>query len=290
MTDWDNYRFVLAMHRAGTLRGAAEYLNVNHSTVSRRLAALNRHHGKEVFEKVPGGYQATTLGYQLVAAAEDIEAITIDAERRQLASQTEYAGPINLSVGLPIVQYLLMDAIAEFAQLYPQIQLNIDTSSSMRDLDRSEADIVIRSSPNPPEHLVGRRLFPYMLCYYANRDYLANTSEEDLCWLGKLTDAENHEIVSNSSFPDVPIGIRTEDNQMRHNAIEAGWGLGRSACFMADHVPSLMRLPGAKPFPHMDLWILTHPDYRDTPRIKACMQFFADAMHAQRDRIQGKLQ
>ena len=115
MKDWDNYRLILALHRTGTLRGAALWLNINHSTVSRRLAWLNKEYEVEVFERTVNGYRTTSLGNQLVTAAERIEEITLATERRKRARATSLSGEINLSVPPPIAQHLLMQTFNQFS-------------------------------------------------------------------------------------------------------------------------------------------------------------------------------
>ncbi len=82
MNNWDDYRLILALRRAKTIRGAAKALGVNHSTVSRRLAALNQQNGSPVFEQVAGGYHPTRAGEALVSAAAQIETINLKSIRQ----------------------------------------------------------------------------------------------------------------------------------------------------------------------------------------------------------------
>ena len=126
----------------------------------------------------------TKFGSKLVAAAQAIEEVAIGVDRYERASEVSLSGPIKLSIPDVIGQYLLRDEIAEFCRTYPNINLRIETSYSFADLDRSEADVVIRGTDSPPDHLVGRCLFPYALSYYCHRDYLEQTDVADLRWIG----------------------------------------------------------------------------------------------------------
>ncbi|MEP5407705.1 MAG: LysR family transcriptional regulator, partial [Parasphingorhabdus sp.] len=166
MDNWDDYRFILALDREATVRGAAQLLGVTHSTVSRRFAVINARFEKPVMERVAGGYRKTDFGQKLVAAAEQMEAINFAADRQRRAAETELAGPITLSIPDVLGQYLLLDDLATFCSKYPGIKLSIQSNNQFADLDRSEADIVVRGTKKPPEHFVGRRLFPYALSYY----------------------------------------------------------------------------------------------------------------------------
>ena len=289
MDEWDQYRLILAIHRAGTIRGAANHLGVNHATVSRRLAQVSSRFESPVFDKVTGGYKASDLGLELVAAAEDMELIALAADRKSRALGANLSGPIRVSMGEPIAQYLLQDELIQFTHMHPNIQLTLETSIDFVDLNRSEADVVIRSTPNPPEHLVGRRLFPFYLCEYASKEYLAKTRVEDRKWLTFSKSQTVANWIVNSSHPEASIGFSSNDLVWLLAAAKAGEGMIRTACYLADPDPSLQRLPGAKPTQAQDLWVLTHPDLKNAPRVQHLMRHLARAIEDKRNLIQGRL-
>ncbi|WP_299193522.1 LysR family transcriptional regulator [uncultured Erythrobacter sp.] len=285
--DWDDYRLILALARSGTLRTAAASLGLTHTTVSRRLAAIEARCGK-LFEKQPGGYLPTALGEALIDVAQRMEELVLAGARHQRAADTGLSGAINVSLPEPIAQYLLTEDLFEFAAAHPDIELKIGTSIRFVDLDRLEADVVIRGAQEPPGHLVGRRLFPTCVTYYADRDYLASTRREDLRWIAPASDGMWPDWRERSPYPDAPVSIVIDDIIARHRALVKGMGLGRGACFMADPEPGLVRLTTAAPVPQQDLWVLTHPDLRHTPRIRALMDFIVGAMADKRDLVLGR--
>lgn len=288
MDSWDNYKLILAVHRAGTIRGAAELLNVNHATVSRRMVQIAEHYETAVFDKVTGGYRASELGLAIVEAAESIEQVTLAAERKSRAVSANLSGPIRVSMGEPIAQYLLQEELAQFVHNHPKINLSIETSINMADLDRSEADVVVRSAASPPDHLVGRRLFPFYLCEYCSKDYLSKMPYEERKWLRFSRSAVGKGWISGSTHPDAPTALTSDDLVWLLRAARAGEGMINTACYMADDDPDLMRLPGATVVEAQDLWVLTHPDLKDAPRIQHLMRHLADALEAKRDLIQGR--
>jgi len=287
MDIWDDYRLILALHRAKTVRGTAEALGVNHATISRRLNRIESTSTCPVFERVTGGYRVTPYGAEIVSAAERMEALTREATRRSLATLEGLSGSIRISIPEPIAHYLLSDVLHDFAAQYPNINLEVRTSLSLVDLDLSEADIVVRGSNAPPEHLVGRRLFPFALSLYAHRDYLMMTPSEQRCWYSFSYSMRPKEWVAASPFPEAPIAIRSDDLMWLMHAAKAGRAMINTACYMADQEPDLIRLSAADLVTGTDLWVLTHPDLREAPRIKALMSAMTTAMLEKRDLIQG---
>ncbi|MEM7665707.1 MAG: LysR family transcriptional regulator [Pseudomonadota bacterium] len=288
MKDWDDYRLILAVSRSGSLRSAATSLGLTHTTVSRRLAIVEQNRGK-LFEKQPGGYVPTRDGAALIEVAEEIERLAFAGTRFQKATTEEITGKVELSLPEPIAQYLLLEDLIRFSEIYPDVELVVETSSRFVDLDKCEADIVVRGAQEPPGHLVGRRLYPNRVTYYADRDYLARTRKEDLRWIAPVGDGLWPGWLENSPFPDVPVAVAIDDITARHLALVKGLGLGRGACFMADAEPNLVRLCDDPPILQQDLWVLTHPDLRQTPRIRAVMDFIIDAMLEKANLVSGEL-
>lgn len=288
MQDWDDYRLVLALKRAGTLRAAAAGLGLTHTTVSRRLASVEQARGR-LFDRDPQGYVPTALGEALIELAERMEALALAGARYQRALDQDLSGVVRLSLPEPIAQYLLLEDLFAFAKEYPQIELRVETSLSFADLDRLEADVVVRGANEPPAHLVGRRLFPNCVTYYASRDYLASTPREDLRWIAPASDNFWPDWLESSPYPDAPVALVLDDITARHRALVRGLGLGRGACFMADPEPGLVRLTADPPVAQQDLWVLTHPDLRDTPRIRAVADFFYEALRAKEALVSGRM-
>lgn len=288
MDNWENYKLILALHREGTIRGAAKTMAVNHATISRRLAHINSLAKTPIFEKIAGGYKITDIGLEHVTAAEQIELITLKAERRSRAINANLSGTIRISMGEPLAQLLLHDDLFDFINEHPNIDLTVETSVNMMDLDRSEADIVVRGTMTPPQHLVGRRLFPFYLCDYCSTDYLEKTPYENRQWLRYSKSIMEIDWIKNSCHPEASIGLESDDLMFLLRAAESGYGMIRTACYMADNNPNLIRLPNAEPIEAQDLWVLTHPDLRRTKRIQYIMKHISSALEAKKPLIQGQ--
>lgn len=288
MKEWDDYRLALALQRSGSIRGAAQALGVNHATVSRRLAALNARLGAPVFQRVDGTYRPTSQGKYLIDAALHMEEAVYAAERETMGLERTMSGRLTLSLPNAVAQHLLIEELSEFSAVYPGIQLVLCTSDTFADLDHREADVVVRVSNDPPSHLVGRRLFKYARCYYGTPKYLADHDPLHMRWLGWPDDPERPDWVRKSIYPETPVGIRIEDQLVRHAAALAGRGLIFEACFLADPDPRLVRILGSSPLPDRDIWVLTHPDLKDTRRVSTLLRYLVKSISAKRGLIEGR--
>ncbi|MEP3654569.1 MAG: LysR family transcriptional regulator [Litorimonas sp.] len=284
MRDWDDHRLILALHRHGTLRATGDALGVTHTTIARRLAALDAIEPTALFTRQDGAYRVTEYGKERAALAERIEALDHSATRIQRSADSGLSGPLSLSIPQAVFQYLLVDAIGDFAKLHPDIDLTVVGTDRLADLDRGEADVVIRGQANPPDHLVGREICTVGLSEYGHIDYLEATNADNRHWLSSTADPD---WLATTSHPKAPIGYVIHDISSRHLALKHGQGLSRAACFMADQIPELVRLNNDPATPLYGLWVLTHPDLRASPKVMALMKAMSAALVEQRDLIRG---
>lgn len=287
MINWDDYRILLAIQRSTSLRAAAKSLGVNHSTVQRRCAAINQKYASNLIEQKGTSYQLSELGLALSETAEKIERLIIEDDRLHAATRIELAGEIKLSLPPPVLQFLLLDDINSFRREHPGIKLTIESSFKLADLDLSEAHVVIRVSNHPAEHLVGHRLFPIGVNYYASQDYLNNTARQELQWITAQAGPEHNGWIAESPYPEAPCHLAIDDLIARHQAAANGHGMIRGANYIAGHFPDLVPVDKSPDMPFQDIWVLTHPDYIGLPRIKRLMQTLVSALKQKRQIIMG---
>jgi len=170
--EWDDVRIFLALVRAGSVRASAAKAGVSHSTVARRVEALETRLGAKLFDRLPSGYALTAAGEDLYEVAESVEN-EMDAVRRRLVGQDRrLAGVIRVTMVDIIATHLLMPDLTRFNELYPDIELEVVITYEPLNLTRREADIAIRFAKNPPDHLIGHRLASAANAVYATQDYL----------------------------------------------------------------------------------------------------------------------
>ena len=94
--DWSDLTFFLAVARAGRLTAAAARLKVEHSTVSRRIGALEEALGAKLFDRRPHGYGLTAAGERLMAAAEGMETLALAAQGEIGGADLGVAGTVRI--------------------------------------------------------------------------------------------------------------------------------------------------------------------------------------------------
>ncbi len=291
MDNWDDRRFFLAVAREGSINKAAKKLAVNRTTVLRRITAFEEKLGVRLFERLPNGYFTTAAGDEMKRAAEQVEAVINDADRRLAGRDTRLSGTIQVSISGALTTSVLMEDLAQFSRSHPDIRLEILNSFNMPDLARREADVAIRISNDPPEDLVGRRILKIARAAYVSRELLPGRDgklKSSTGWIGWSLGPSSLQWVEDSDFPDLPVTAIITDPYATIEALRAGMGMSVLPCFMGDLEPDLYRMPPGRIMLMTDLWILTHKDLRNTARIRKFTTFIATALLRHRDLLEGK--
>jgi DNA-binding transcriptional LysR family regulator len=291
--DWNDLRVVLAVAREGSLSGAARALRVTHSTVFRRLAVIEQALGVRFFERFRDGYVATPAGEAAALLAERLAGEVAELERRLSGQDMRPSGTVRIATA-DTVWPLVCRHVPEFRARHPEIVPEFTISNAMANLTRREADIAIRPVPDPPEHLVARRIADIAHALYASPDYLMRNNCRDLGgqdWIG-LEDTAPPTVVGRWLRRHVQPGhvvLTVDALPALRDAARAGLGLVVLPCYLGDCDDGLRRLAVTPAdLPQSALWLLTHDDLRRTARVRAVVDFFAVALLRYRALLEGK--
>lgn len=292
--DWEEIKSFAVVADAGSVRRAARALGVHHSTVSRRIDGLEHALGTKLFDRQPEGYVLTAAGENFAAVVRDCGLRLNDAERMISGQDGDLSGVVTVTMAAPLAVALFGPRLAEFAQTHPDIEVRMITTTNVLDISRREADIAIRIDNNPPESLVGKRLFPYYQTVYASPDYLARQdfekAPEAARWVAwRASDTQFPEWTRDTEFAAVPVWGHFPEPAMQQAAARGGLGLAMLPCVLGDADPGLVRAGQRKPTKARDIWLLTHSDLRRTARIKAFMGFAEKVLREAQDRLMGVL-
>jgi DNA-binding transcriptional LysR family regulator len=291
--NWDDLRLVLAVAREGTLSGAARALGVTHSTVFRRLGAVEREMGVRLFDRFRDGYAATTAGESAAKLAARIADEVSALERRLSGQDLRPSGTVRITT-TDTIGALLMPHLNALRMAHPEIRIEVAISNTMMSLTRREADIALRPTVEPAETLVGRRISDIAHAIYGSHEYLSHVVDRDLDardWIG-LDDALAATVIGRwmrENVPDARVAARVDALPALRDAARAGLGLAMLPCYVGDVADGLHRATrSAAKEPRSTLWLLTHDDLKRTVRIRAVMDFLATRLSSERSLLEGK--
>jgi DNA-binding transcriptional LysR family regulator len=291
MLSWDDFRFVKAIADARSLAGAAEALGVNHSTVFRRLGQIEDQLGSRLFERGRGGYTLTACGEEMVELAERMGDDIIRFERKVTGRDLRPSGELRVTTSDAVLHHLLSDVLIGFRHAYPGITLDIVVSNLRLNLSKRDADVAVRAAPQPSDGLSGQRIARIAWAVFGPAG-LASSE------FNVATDSSRHYWVAFADVAKVTKWLRNHVDETRvvykvntmlglAEAAAGGVGLVLLPCYVGATIRGLARLSPLLPELEGELWVITHPDLRDTARVRAFIDFCADEIGKRRELIEG---
>ncbi|MBB3595157.1 DNA-binding transcriptional LysR family regulator [Rhizobium sp. BK529] len=292
---WDDFRIVKAIGDAGSLASAAAMISVNTSTISRRLTQIETILGAALFERRRTGYAATEPGREVIALAKRLELDIVSVSHRISGQLQQYTGRVKVATSDSLAFHVLTPVIAEFRKSHPAITVELLIGNASLNLARGEADIALRATDSPPESLIGKKISTIGWALYGcKRIWRERRLPIHQCqpvdWIGfggALSSLKANTYVD-SHAPQTKGAFRVDSIEAAAAAISANIGVGYLPCMLGDLHPGLTRIGAIEPSLSSNLWLLTHPDIRRTPRVNAFMTLCARFLAKQRDLIQGK--
>jgi DNA-binding transcriptional LysR family regulator len=271
---WDDLKFVLALHRSGTLVGAGKLLHVNTSTVGRRIVALEQSLDTRLFDRISGGYQPTPAAMRVVACAEEME---LQANALQLQIQgidSRVEGAVRITALDAFLDRLVVPALPAFLLKHPGIEITLESDLRLFELSRGEADIAVRSvKPVQPE-MVARSLGVQATAFY---QLLGRSWTGHLPLVGlpnKPEHARYHDYLL-AQVPNGRIVARANTEARITDLVKRGIGIGFIDCFVGELDADLERLPGFGLSESL-LWAVTQVEMRRSARVRTTMDFLVD--------------
>lgn len=299
--DWSDLRYALAIGVAGSLAAAARQMRVNHTTVLRRLDALEQRLGARLFERTRSGYRPTEAGALVLEQARRMADQADAIERRVLGRDRELTGLLRVTTAYVVMEHLLPQPLAQFARAFPGIEVEVVENAVLVDLSRQradespawvrrEADVAVRLSTHVAEHLVGRQLGQTQCRVYACRGapdlpqsvQPLSVLVREAPWVAFERDAQSrvYDRWMQQQLAQARVRLRVDIFNAVASVLRTGIGVGVLPTFMEPRHPELVAVSEPIPQLAVPVWMLTHPDLRETARVRAFMQHVGDAVAA----------
>lgn len=291
--DWKSLPAFLAVARSGSLRGGAEHLGGTHATVRRQIETLEAQLGTSLFRRAAGGLTLTAAGRRLLPQALEAEAALLKGFSSVRGLDREASGRIRLSADPLTAHYLLAPVLADFAALYPEIEIELRLSYAIDSIAKDETDISIRHVIDVDDDAVGRKLFPLSLAVFASRTYIdaalpkAGPKGAGLTWIGYGDVPEMQSMIAASVFPKARVRHIVTDPQMHLHLARAGAGMTFLPAWVPTAFPELQRVPGTALDERRATWILLHGGLRRVKRARLLVDYLSDALLERRAEFVG---
>lgn len=275
---------VLALVRGATLATAGERLGVDASTVFRSLQRIERGLGRPLFERTRSGYLATELASQLAAHAEQLEAALEGARACVESAPAQISGSVRITTTDTILHGLIAPALKTLHLQHPLLSYELHTGNELASLTRRDADIALRATKRPPQHLVGKRIGPIRVALYAAaKSKVRRFSDVEAGradWIAPDDALPEHPSVlwRKRHFPKVVPRYRVNSILSVMELVALGLGVGIVPLFLASGRRDIVRLTDPLDESETELWLLTHPESRHLRRVGAVYTYLAENM------------
>lgn len=287
MNNWDDLRYFLELARCGSLSGASRVLAVNHSTVARRISALEKKHGVKLFNRQPSGYQLTEAGDVIFQHALAIEQQNQTVERLLYAGDTRLSGKLVVTMPHDLANQCVIPYLKTFTNKYPHVDLELVVSPGLKNLSAREADIAVRVTPTPPDNLVGIKLADLRhAVYFSNQFNHDPTAPNIITWRQDTS----MPVWAQQHFPNAKVVLKVDDLASMYAAVKVGIGIARMPCYLPDTLldDGIYKLDLSLTPSDWGIWVLHHADLRETARVRAFKQFLIERLQKLKPLFEGQ--
>lgn len=291
----DDLLVLLAVGRSGRFVSAAEELGINHTTISRRIAALEHTLGGRVLTRAAGGWELTDLGREALAAAEIVES-AVKSLSADAGGSRILEGAVRISATDGFSAYIAAPAAAEVRRQHPKITVEIVATTRRASTQRSGLDLEVVVGEPQVHRATAIRLSDYCLGLYGARDYLAEhgipATIDDLAahplvyFIDSMLQVDDLDLAS--SFAPAMRESVTSTNVFVHvEATRAAAGLGLLPCFMADRHPDLRRVLAETVSVQLAYWLVARPETLRRPEVAAFVDALRTKVHHEHNALLG---
>jgi DNA-binding transcriptional LysR family regulator len=279
--DWDAFQAFLAVARTGRISAAARRLAVQHTTVGRRIAALETELGVPLFYRTNTGYTLTPHGRNALGQAETMEHAALAAAARAREGSGALAGRVRIAMAPEFASNWFVPRLGEFNAKYGQINLQILVGTRERDLARGEAELAVQAPRPRHRNLVAVRIGHTTTALYVAKHLMPRgrwrvTDVDTLRGLPLLTYTPAYQMLQNAKWfqPLLDAGevrMVTNSTHALMAAAHAGLGIAVLPRFVARMHADLVNV--SDNVADQDVWLITHPEFRRDPKVRVAADF-----------------
>jgi DNA-binding transcriptional LysR family regulator len=291
----DDLLILLAVGRTGRYTTAGDELGLNHTTISRRIAALERAMGGRVLARVAGGWELTDLGRAALTAAEAVET-AVHSLATDASGHRALEGVVRVSATDGFSAYIAAPAAAEVQRRHPKVAVEIVATTRRATQQRSGLDIEIVVGEPRVHRAKALRLADYCLGLYGSVHYLGEHGAPStvpelhrfplVYFIDSMLQVDDLDLAT--SFAPAMRESVTSTNVFVHvEATRASAGLGLLPCFMADRHRDLIRVLPNEVSIRLSYWLVTRAETLRRPEVSAVVDAIRERVAEQKEVLLG---
>ena len=275
---------VLTLVRCGTLANAGERLGVDASTVFRSLQRIERGIGQMLFSRSRAGYQASELALVMAGHAELLETALESARSAAQIRSDDVSGNVRITTTDTILHGLVAPTLQTLKASHPLLSFELHTGNALTSLTQRDADIAIRATTHPPQHLIGKQIGPIRVALFGSKNGIVQSTADlksgKAVWIAPDDAIPDHPSVlwRKRHFPKVQPTYRVNSILTVMELINQGLGIGVVPMFLAKKQPELLQLTEVIDECQTELWLLTHAESRHLRRVSAVYGYLAQTL------------
>jgi DNA-binding transcriptional LysR family regulator len=281
--NWDNLRYVLIVANKGSIAAAARELEVNRTTVLRRINTFQEDMNCRIFDRGDSGYVLTAEAEKMIDAAREVESTLFQMQRQIAGHELRLEGELRVTTTDSFMLELLGPLLASFQRTHPHIVVEVLITNNILDLNRRDADVALRPTRLPDTKLMSRRLCDVEFGIYAVPELAASVDPQLLFetrWIGFVDGLLQTPIGAwfNAAVDTKYICLRCDSFVALRVAAECGIGVALLPCLLGDASPQLVRLQADTAELTVGLWALAHADLVRSARVHAFIDHLSQAL------------
>lgn len=283
MYNWDDLRVFIEVSKTLNLSKAAEKLDVDQTTVYRRINRLEKKLGKKLFNRNGNSYVMTSLGEGLQRKSSVFEDEMVKIDKFLEEDSSQVFGTVSITTTNVIANVVLPPLLAKFQSLYPQLQLDINVAEDFFDMYKREADLAIRSSDSVEPHVHAQKVGSGAWALYGTKDYLKKkpgyhsqnfyTGNSFIAGSEKIEHIKSNKWLR-SKVGEVNISLKASSMESIYAAVKAGIGIGLLPSVYKHMDDSLIEISERFVNFGSPIWLITQKELIETEKMKICMDFF----------------
>ena len=279
---WSHLEFFLATARHGTLSAAAKELDVNHTTVARRILALEKELQVKLFKRKNTGYILSEHGISLLEEVRQIEEMVNQTKSKFISTPENIVGKLSIARTTDSNKFNLL--LKKFQDAFPNIELSSYVGTSESQIKSYEADISILTTRYPPQDMVAKKIGTTGMHIYGSKEYLKGKNINDLeslDWLSFRNDS-----VRPNTFDLIRRSVKNPNIKFASDSYTEILSLALEGCgvaFLADldmeGKNNMKMIASQNHFQEVHIWLVFHPDLVNNLRVQAFKNFFVENSH-----------